>query len=166
MKSSKEKARSATTAIFTSPVLLLQIPLCDYQLHNRIEERKLNVLVGRGRQVDNSAPSFEILLTVERFARMAMISVGLLGALKVFRAWAKCPASCTISETAGILEKVFFIIFSHWQFEEIQIGLLNCLHSKFMKLATGQTCSFDAPAYPLTQMNKKRLYDLQKGLLH
>lgn len=67
-KSSKEKAGSATTAIFTCPILFLQILLCDPKVHIKIEEWKLNELVGRGGQVKNSVPSVEILLTVERYS--------------------------------------------------------------------------------------------------
>lgn len=133
VKSSKEKTGSSATAIFTYLILLLQISIWDPQVYTRIEKWKLNELVGRERQAKGNAPSVEILLTIERFAAMIVTSVGLLGSLKVFRAWGRCPTSSTVSETAGILlEKIFFISFSHWLFEEIQMGLLDCLLSKFI----------------------------------
>lgn len=110
VKSSKEKAGSETTTVFTCPILLL---LCDPQVCIRIEEWKLNELVGRGRQAKTYAPSTEILLTVKRFAAMTVTSVGLVGSSKVFRAWGRCPTSSTVTESAGILlEKIFVISFS------------------------------------------------------
>lgn len=113
VKSSKEKAGSETTTVFTCPILLLQIPLCDPQVRTRIEEWKLNELAGRGRQAKTHAPSVEILLTVERFAAMTVTSVGLVGSSEVFRAWDRCPTISTVTESAGILlEKILFISFS------------------------------------------------------